>query len=468
MGVLQTLADRGYAVVQEIAIVGAGLSGRLVALNLLRQHRSGVPVNIRLIDRRDWHDMGPAYSTDLEHLLLNVPAGKMGALADEPQHFLNWVRARGIAADDGAFLPRRLFRAYVFDLLQAALDRRPGNIGFEYLRGEVIDIDVDAGEAFLSLADGRTLAARSVILALGNCLPRQPAIPNQAALESERYARNAWDPRALDGLRPNDPVVFIGTGQTMVDLAIVLEQQGHKGRITALSRRGLLPMAHRQSVDWPSFFGELEGGTGLRHLFHRIRRQIALAQAQGVDPTAVIDALRPHTQAIWQALPEREKRRFMRHAFRYWEIIRSRIPPESEAVIERLRGRGQLAVVAGRITDMQDTGDSITVCYLPRGTTTKATVEAARVINCVGPEMDYRRAARPLLGNILKRGLIQPGPANIGMQATADGVVVGRDGRPSECLVTLGSTMRGVLWEVLAVPEIRVQAQRLALTLLQR
>jgi uncharacterized NAD(P)/FAD-binding protein YdhS len=158
----------------------------------------------------------------------------------------------------------------------------------------------------------------------------------------------------------------------------------------------------------------------------------------------------------------------MRHAFRYWEIIRSRIPPESEAVIERLRERGQLRIVAGRITDMQDTGNSITVRYMPRGTGTRATVEAARVVNCVGPEMDYRRVDRPLHGNLLKRGLIQPGPANIGMQATTDGVVVGRDGRPSEYLFTLGSTMRGLLWEVLAVPEIREQAQRLALTLLQR
>jgi uncharacterized NAD(P)/FAD-binding protein YdhS len=33
-------------------------------------------------------------------------------------------------------------------------------------------------------------------------------------------------------------------------------------------------------------------------------------------------------------------------------------------------------------------------------------------------------------------------------------------------MYTLGSTMRGVLWEVLAVPEIRVQAEQLALRLI--
>jgi uncharacterized NAD(P)/FAD-binding protein YdhS len=36
------------------------------------------------------------------------------------------------------------------------------------------------------------------------------------------------------------------------------------------------------------------------------------------------------------------------------------------------------------------------------------------------------------------------------------------DGTVSDVLFTLGSTMKGVLWEVLAVPEIRVQAEALA------
>ncbi len=450
---------------KEIAIIGAGLSGRLVALNLLS--RPGFPINIRLIDRRDWREMGPAYSNDLEHLLLNVPAAKMGAMAGEPRHFLNWVRERGIAADDGTFLPRRLFRAYIFDLLQTALQERPVDTGFQYQRGEVVDIVVDSDRAHVRLANGQTLNAQSVVLALGNCLPRQPSVPAPAVLDSERYVRNAWDPAALGGLAPNDPIMLIGTGQTMVDLAITLKRQEHLGKITAISRRGFLPMAHRATADWPSFFPEIEGARCLRHLLHTIRQQIAQAQVRKIDPRAVIDSLRPDTQAIWMTLPEREKRRFMRHAFRYWEVIRSRIPPESEAVIKRLREQGQLNIIAGRIVNMRATDSSMAVSYLPRGTAAKATVSAARIINCVGPEMDYRRADLPLLDNLLKRGLIQPGPANIGMQTTVDGEVVGRNGLPSRCLVTLGSTMRGVLWEVLAVPEIREQAQRLADKLLQ-
>jgi uncharacterized NAD(P)/FAD-binding protein YdhS len=62
----------------------------------------------------------------------------------------------------------------------------------------------------------------------------------------------------------------------------------------------------------------------------------------------------------------------------------------------------------------------------------------------------------------MRRGLVRPGPADLGIDARPDGAVIGAEGAPSGVLYTLGSTMKGVLWEVLAVPEIRMQAQRLA------
>jgi len=60
---------------KNITIIGAGLSGTLLAVNLLRQYCSE-PVRIRLIDRRNQNDLGPAYSTD-EDYLLNAPGDKM-------------------------------------------------------------------------------------------------------------------------------------------------------------------------------------------------------------------------------------------------------------------------------------------------------------------------------------------------------------------------------------------------------
>ena len=71
------------------------MSGRLVALNLLRFASSDAAVSVRMLDRSDERDMGPAYSYEADYLLLNVPAGRMGAFSEDPEHFLTWNRDRG-------------------------------------------------------------------------------------------------------------------------------------------------------------------------------------------------------------------------------------------------------------------------------------------------------------------------------------------------------------------------------------
>ena len=100
--------------------------------------------------------------------------------------------------------------------------------------------------------------------------------------------------------------------------------------------------------------------------------------------------------------------------------------------------------------------------YIPRGRTTNEVERAVLVINCVGPESNYSEVDHPLVRNLMGQGLIRPGPANLGIDAQPNGAIIGRDGASSDVLYTLGSTMRGVLWEVIAVPDIRVQAERLA------
>jgi uncharacterized NAD(P)/FAD-binding protein YdhS len=96
----------------RIAIIGAGLSGRLLALNLLGFASSDASVSVRMLDRGDERAMGPAYSCEADYLLLNVPAGRMGAFSEDPEHFLTWNRDRGAHAGPWDFLPRRLYRQW--------------------------------------------------------------------------------------------------------------------------------------------------------------------------------------------------------------------------------------------------------------------------------------------------------------------------------------------------------------------
>ena len=141
--------------------------------------------------------------------------------------------------------------------------------------------------------------------------------------------------------------------------------------------------------------------------------------------------LRPDTQTIWLGLVEDEKRRFLRHLFRYWEIIRSRIPPEKKAIIDAMRASGQLDVLAGRIRDLAESGAAMEVHYVPRGRTRHEVATAALVINCIGPESDYRRIDHPLVRNLMRRGLIRPGPAHLGVDALLNGAIIGQNGAAS-------------------------------------
>lgn len=450
----------------RIAIVGAGLSGRLLALNLLRLAAPTAAISIWMLDRGDERCMGPAYSNDADSLLLNVPAGRMGALADAPEHFVKWSRDRGAPVGLLDFLPRTLYREYVLALMGEALRARAGGVTLEHIQGEVTDIAINGGRATIQVADQTSFVVDRVVLALGNFPPPHPPVQSRSALDSDRYVRNPWTAGVLDSLSRRDTVFMVGTGQTTVDLATALHRRAHQGRIIALSRRGLLPLAHRGFEPYPPFFADIKDSKRLLDIFRTVRKHFERADATGVDLRAVIDSLRPDTQTLWFNLAEEEKHRFVRHLFRYWEIIRSRIPPASEATIDGMRASGQLAILAGRIRDLVPTPTAMEVHYVRRGRTSPEVAAAALVINCMGPELDYRRIDEPLVRNLLRRGLIRPGPAQLGIDARGDGAIIGENGSASDVLYTLGSTMRGVFWEVLAVPEIRLQAARLAAALL--
>jgi uncharacterized NAD(P)/FAD-binding protein YdhS len=98
-------------------------------------------------------------------------------------------------------------------------------------------------------------------------------------------------------------------------------------------------------------------------IFRTFRKHLDRAKAMGIDERAVIDSLRPDTQTLWLGIPTDEKRRFLRHLFRYWEIIRSRLPPESEAIIATMRDSGQFNVIAGQIHDFAEAGEALEVHY---------------------------------------------------------------------------------------------------------
>jgi uncharacterized NAD(P)/FAD-binding protein YdhS len=173
--------------------------------------------------------------------------------------------------------------------------------------------------------------------------------------------------------------------------------------------------------------------------------------------------LRPHTQKIWLNLPIAEKRYFMQHLSRYWNVARHRMPPECAEILDEMQTAGQLQILKGRLKNIETDG-KFTVTYSNMSQENQLSVDA--VVNCIGSESDFSKVDSLLVKNLYERGLIKPDALKLGLDATPDGKTIAKDGTISDKIYTVGTALKGILWESTAMPEIRAQTNNLALALL--
>jgi uncharacterized NAD(P)/FAD-binding protein YdhS/glyoxylase-like metal-dependent hydrolase (beta-lactamase superfamily II) len=455
-----------------IAIVGGGFSGSLVATHLLKTATQ--PLTIKLIERSDQIGKGIAYSTDTNCHLLNVSAGNMSAFAHDPAHLLRWLQHNrdeltaffSEEVNVSTFIPRKVYGLYIQSVLAEAEATAPSDVRLERLTDEVVGVQPEEKGAMISLRSGRCFAADRVVLALGNSPSAPPAIQN-ANSNDESYLRNAWSADALADLDADAPVLLIGTGLTMVDMVLSLSDGQHRGKIYAVSRRGLFPLKHQAAQPYPSFLTPENSPKSVRAWLHRLRAEVEVAAAQGYDWRAVIDSLRPINQKIWQKLPTEEQERFLRHLTPYWDVHRHRIAPRVADVVTEMLDSGQLTISAGRIREYQALPDGVAVTVCQRKTQTNHILHVRRVVNCTGVAADYRRSPHPLITDLRSQKLIRPNAIGLGLDTDTHGALYAADGNVSTLFYTLGTPRKGDLWETIAVPELRGQAQELSKALLQ-
>jgi uncharacterized NAD(P)/FAD-binding protein YdhS len=458
---------------RTIGIVGAGFTGALLALHLLR--RCNDRDRIFLIDKTRRFGAGLAYSTGNPHHLLNVRAGNMSAFSAEPDDFVDWLRrlparTRAMLEDDPpdstSFVPRGLFGAYMHQSLAAAI--RGGRYGdrLTIIHDEVVGIGRSDEGVVLQLAVGRGLPVETAVLAVGNF----PAAGNAGPIFGD-----PWDRRAVADLDPAAPVLILGTGLTMVDVVISLLDQGHEGPIQAISRRGLLPRRHlgaapdetgRIRLPQPWIFDVPPSARSLVKLTREMRRTIDRAEHAGRGWRSVVDGLRPHTRRLWRELSLVERKRFLRHLRPWWDVHRHRGAPQVMARIAEARARGQLQIVAGKLVSATAEENGVTIEVKPRGGGAVAEYRGARLIDCSGLNGDCTRRDQPLLKQLLETGLIRPDPLRLGLDVSEEGAVIDRDGRAAEDFFAIGPITRGAFWEITAVPDLRIACEAMAARLL--
>ncbi len=371
---------------QHIAVIGGGFSGTMAAVNLARL--SATPLRVTLFNHGSPTGRGIAYGTRRPEHLLNVAARNMSALPDHPNHFLEWLRTRTEYATvpeaelRETFMPRRVYGDYLRSLTQhyaRPVDPR-ACAEFTLRDDEVLGLEAAGDGARLRLAGGATLDADKVVLATGNeppaDLPGSDTVTTHAA-----WCANPW----LDWesrIPATGDIVLLGTGLTTVDAIITLLALDWRGTIHAVSRNGLLPESHFKGVDDPHFPpANVDLATlGLAGLVRLIEEHCARLRAAGLNPAMVVDKMRPHTQRVWGAFTDAERREFIaRHAAR-WNVLRHRIAPSIHRQVAGALESGRLKITRAAVTGVKPLGAKIGVELRDRAGAASQ-LEAALAIN---------------------------------------------------------------------------------------
>ncbi|HWU16715.1 MAG TPA: FAD/NAD(P)-binding protein [Devosia sp.] len=434
----------------SVTIIGGGASGVLLAAHLLRDPETDIRVT--LVERRGEFGQGVAYSASQRDHKVNVPARGMSAFADDPEHFWRWLQTRGYPAARGSwvFVPRRLYGAYLEDVLRQAGQAKLGRL--IVLSEEVVAVHEGKNGVETVLANGTSLISRTAVLAVGH--ETQPARGKGIAVRVGSERDTPLDPDA--------EVIILGSGLSMVDAWLSLADADHQGTITVVSRNGLLPKGHRELAPISMDAADVPFGSGLPYFLRWFRELADDIERQGGDWRSLVDGLRPYNQRIWQSWSTHTRRQFLRHLRPWWNIHRHRLPPELHERMDRAVARGQVQLVAGEFLDLERNGSGVRAFVRPRGTRERRTMDVARVYDCGGVSVDVTASSNPVVRDLVANGQARPDVLHIGLDVDEHCAVVDADGRPSRHLLAVGPLTRGRFFEIEAVPDIRVQCAGIA------
>lgn len=426
-----------------IVIVGGGFSGAMLAARLAERGLASV-----VIDRSGDFGLGVAYSTPFEGHLLNVRSNRMSAVDGRPDDFVDWLNLHyPDLSDPEDFAPRKIYGAYVRDRLAAVEAAHPGLI--DKRKGEVAFIETDG----VILSDGTRIRGRAVVLATGN-----PAPAAATADGGGRVISDPWAPGALEAIAPEDSVLIVGTGLTMVDMIQILVARGWRGQAMALSRRGLMPRTHNERPDTPVALTEaaLDGpASGRVAAARRLTRDH--------DWREVMEAYRPITAELWARTGPAERARLVRHLRPWWDVHRHRIAARIGRALDALKAEGRLTVFAGRLGRVARTAEGVTAYWRPRGGGEAQPLWAAWLIDCTGPA--HSAATDPLTAPLIATARAHLDPVRLGLDLDPMGHVLRTDGSPDPALFVLGPPARAAFWETIAVPDIRKRIEDVATAL---
>jgi uncharacterized NAD(P)/FAD-binding protein YdhS len=444
----------------DIAIIGGGYAGTVLALHLCR---CGPSFQIAVIEPRSELGSGLAYSTPSDLHKINVPAHTMGVSDARDDRFMFWLETEHpelLAGPDDhrrTYVARRWFGVFVRDRLRRDLAEHGSQL--RHYRTTAADLRKVCYGSEIILGDGTAIFARRTVIAASHGVPAIPrGIPSEVQT-APNFLGDPWDLARIAAIPPDDDVLIVGTALTMADVAVSLLAQNHNGRIVALSRHGMLSRANGPS-DPPSDldFSAWPPDTA-RGLVRRIRQEIRRNEASGGSWRDIFSALRQQNGHLWRKLPLVEKRRFLRHLKCFYDVHRYRMAPDIAERIDVARRAGQIQILAARLLGARRTGRGFSVEIEERcRATERAALAVSTIINCTGPQPRLDSDPAHFFGALMARGVVQRDVLGLGLVVDDHYRLTGGGGD----LYALGPLTRAHFGDTIGAPEITQHAQILA------
>jgi uncharacterized NAD(P)/FAD-binding protein YdhS len=443
---------------RKVAIIGGGLSGSMMAMALANMQDG--PEIILIEKNPQMLGRGVAYHHDFTHQPLNVVASAMSLYPDKPMHFYEWLLENHFRYNHlipevypKLFAPRKIFGDYLVENLETVHSKASGR--FQIRIDEVVSISEVNGLFQLILDSGVTVEANDVVLALGN-FPPADLFPDDHALNtSMRYFSNPWTDKIYSNIAGDENILLLGTGLTAVDVVLGLKVRGFRGKVSMISRRGKLPVAHNLASGPVTL--EYPGHCHPRDAYFWFKK---ILKANKQFPfSAIVDGLRPHTQRFWTEWTIEEKKYFLRRLRPFWEITRHRIPPASRLILENLMNSDQLRIGKGEIFNADVTPGGIKVLFSINGEKNEDVFH--KIINCTGPESNYRKVKFPIIRNLIEQKKVVSDILGLGINCTPAGEILNAENSIVPGLWCIGPMRKAALWETTALREIREQVKLL-------
>lgn len=440
----------------KVVVIGGGFTGVAFIIHAIRAAHPGVGLDFTIVEPTAQLGRGVAYGTDEPLHRINVPSDRMSLFAGDPGHATRWLAAHG-AIDAGSadarghyYVSRARYGEYVAATLKEVVANAAPQVRVVHRRATATGVQKSGSGYVVQLADGAQIDADRVALCFGHTPSKPPGVIDADVFDDDRFVTHPWSADALRAIAPDACVLLVGTGLTMADVAVTLLDRGHRGRITAISRRGLRPRPHGVFADSGDFLGDAPAPRTARGLLRMLRERIATDEL-GLGWHAAADAFRFQLPALWNALPPIEKRRVVARLLPFWDVHRFRIAPQIHDTVEKAIASGQMSVMKAGIADISRSASGFRAgLRLAGGGREERDFDA--VVFCTGAARDIDR--NPLARSLIESGIARLDAVGIGLDTDLLSRVRDASGNVMTGLFAFGPITRGSFGEMTGAPDI--------------